>query len=165
MLVGKNIPMPAPSRHQGPHAGVREGPGTDRRCRSRSSPTSRPASSPLNGDARVPAKLRHLTTFRPSSAASAPVTGIIVTGGTGGAAAPVTPPSALPSAARNWMSINQARDQGLLPGSWSTNGAFRTAKHRAAKAGIQVPKVQATRKGEALYDAIELADFLERIAA
>lgn len=44
-----------------------------------------------------------------------------------------------------------------------TGGAFRTAKHRAAKDGIPVPPVRGKKGSEALYDAVELADFLERI--
>ena len=53
----------------------------------------------------------------------------------------------------------------MLPRTWTTNGAFRTAKHRAKKEGIPVPGVTGMKGSEAMYDATELADFLEKIAA
>ena len=61
------------------------------------------------------------------------------------------------------VSKGAAREAGILPHAWSTNGAFRTAKHRAAKDGIPVPPVRGKKGSEAMYDAVELADFLERI--
>ena len=88
------------------------------------------------GTGRVPAKLRHLTEFRPSGVTDPRPAGHPVRGGSDGATITVTPVPALqPPPVQNWMSIRQAREHGMLPGTWSTNGAFRTAKHRAAKAG------------------------------
>ena len=90
----------------------------------------------------------------------------IVAGAGGDGAAVVLPPEIEPPApVANWMTIAQAREQGWPPGKWTTNGAFRTAKSRARRNGVPVPKVQAMRGTEALYDAVELADFLERETA
>lgn len=53
-----------------------------------------------------------------------------------------------------------------MPEKWmKPNGAFRTAKSRAKKDGIPVPEVRAMKGSEAMYDATELADFLEKITA
>jgi len=116
------------------------------------------------GTARVPLKLRHLTEFRPAGV-TVPVP--VGTGGSDGAAVVVvtSAPELPPPPVRNWMTIAQARDAGMLPRRWSTNGAFRTAKYRAAREGIPVPEVRGVRGSEALYDATELADFLDAITA
>jgi hypothetical protein len=164
MLVGKNAPMPPPSRTKGRmQVYVKGREPQEVQVVFFSHAEARQLAS--EGQARVPAELRHLTEFRPAPAAhvAGPVPGTVVVGGDGSGAGPSAFPAPPPRG--NWMTVNDARAQGLLPRSWTTNGAFRTAKHRAAKAGIPVPAVQATRGSEALYDAVELADFLERITA
>jgi hypothetical protein len=162
MLVGKSVPMPPPSRNPGRmQIYVRGRDPQEVQVVFFTHAQARQLAS--EGQEHVPAALRHLTEFRaaPDARVAGPVPGTVVVGGDGSA---VAPPALAGPPRGNWMTINQAREQGLLPRSWSTNGAFRTAKHRAAKAGVPVPKVQATRRGEALYDAVQLADFLERIA-
>ena len=52
----------------------------------------------------------------------------------------------------------------MLPHTWKNpSGAFGTVKNRAKKQGIPVPEVKGMKGTEAMYDAVELADFLERI--
>ena len=66
----------------------------------------------------------------------------------------------------NWVTIRESAAAGMLPRTWTKpGGAFRTAKHRAAKEGIPVPPVRGKKGSEAMYDAVELADFLERITS
>jgi hypothetical protein len=165
MLVGKQTSMPPPSRHQGRMQVYVKGGGlTEVQVAFFTHEQARQLAA--EGTGRVPAKLRHLTEFRPSGVADPRPAGVVVTGGGDGSAVTVTPVPALqPPPVRNWMTIRQAREQGLLPGTWSTNGAFRTAKHRARKDGIPVPEVKAKSGSEAMYDATELADFLEKITA
>ena len=64
----------------------------------------------------------------------------------------------------NWVTIRESAAAGMLPRTWTKpGGAFRTAKHRAAKEGIPVPPVRGKKGSEAMYDAVELADFLETL--
>jgi hypothetical protein len=77
----------------------------------------------------------------------------------------VTPVPELPAGVRNWITVRQAREAGLLPRNWTTNGAFRTAKSRAKKDGIPVPEVRGMKGSEAMYDAAEFADFLEAVTS
>jgi len=109
----------------------------------------------------VPAKLGHLTVFdHPAAGASEPHDLLR------NAPQPVVTAITAPPAPTvdNWMTIRQAEEAGMLPRNWTKpGGAFRTAKHRAAKEGIPVPPVRGKKGSEAMYDAVELADFLERI--
>ena len=160
MLVGKQVAMPPPSRHRGRmQVNVKGGSLTETQIAFFTHGEARQLAETGNG--RVPAKLRHLTVFdHPAAGApephdllrNAPQPPVTAIAGT----LPVQPLG-------NWMTIRQAREAGILPGAWSTNGAFRTAKHRAAKEGIPVPQVRGKKGSEAMYDAVELADFLERI--
>jgi hypothetical protein len=111
---------------------------------------------------RVPAKLRHLTTA--PAAPAAPVTLLTWPEESRDASpAPVTPPLPIPPPVHNWMTIRQAKDAGMLPRTWKNpSGAFGTVKNRAKKEGRPVPEVQGWKGTQALYDAVELADFLER---
>jgi hypothetical protein len=116
-----------------------------------------------DGPARVPAALRHLTRFEPAEVTDPRPAGGM--GGDGAAAVP-GPVLELPPAVRNWMTIRQAKDAGMLPRTWTKpGGAFRTAKSRAKRDGMPVPEVKGMRGSEAMYDATELADFLETITA
>ena len=161
MLVGKQTPMPPPSRHAGRMQVYVKGTDLTEVQIAFFTHAEAREFAQLGGTPDVPAKLRHLTVFTnpeppepadlPRDPSQQPVTVIAGT--------------ALPSAPlRTWMTIGQAREAGLLPRTWTKPaGAFRTAKHRAAKAGLPVPEVKGMRGGAAMYDAIELADFLEQI--
>ena len=160
MLVGKQTPMPASSKHAGRiqvFVKGRDGVTAVQVAFFTHEQTRRFAES---GTGRVPVKLRHLTEFRPAGIAD-PVPAGTVTGGGDGSAVIVTP--ALSPPVRNWMTIQQARESGLIPHTWKNpSGAFGTLKNRAKKAGRSVPEVKAMRGNRAVYDAVELADFLER---
>ena len=164
MLVGKQVPMPPPSRHRGRmQVNVKGGSLNETQIAFFTHAEARQLSE--TGTGRVPAKLRHLTVFdQPAAQAPEPrdllrndappsVTAI--------AGSPPTPPPV-----QNWMTVRQAQEAGMLPHTWTKpGGAFRTAKHRAAKDGIPVPPVRGKKGSEAMYDAVELADFLERITS
>ena len=54
----------------------------------------------------------------------------------------------------------------MLPHTWKNpSGAFGTVKNRAKKQGIPVPEVKGMKGTQAMYDAVELADFLEAVTA
>jgi hypothetical protein len=164
MLVGKNEPMPPSSKHAGRiHVFVkgRDGVTVVQVAFFTHAETRRFAES---GSARVPARLRHLTSFVPAAAGD-PVPPGTMTGGGDGAAVIVTPAPQLPPPVQNWVTIRQAKDAGMLPRTWKNpSGAFGTVKNRAKKEGRPVPEVKGWKGTQAMYDAVELADFLERIA-
>jgi hypothetical protein len=162
MLVGKQTPMPPPSRHQGRmQVYVKGGDLAEAQIAFFTHAETRKFAE--SGTARVPSKLRHLTEFTPAGV-SDPVPPGTTAGGGDGSAVIVTEVPQLDAPVHNWMTINQAKQAGMLPHYWTKpGGAFRTAKHRAAKEGIPVPPVRGKKGSEALYDAVELADFLERI--
>ena len=115
-----------------------------------------------SGTARVPARLRHLTELAVSGTVN-PMPETVMTGGGDGSAVIVTPTPALPAPVRNWMTIRQAKEHGLIPHTWKNpSGAFGTLKARAKKEGRSVPDVKGMKGAAAMYDAVELADFLER---
>ncbi len=162
MLVGKQVPMPPPSRHRGRmQVNVKGGSLTETQIAFFTHAEARQLAETGNG--RVPAKLRHLTVFD-HPAAQAPEPHDLLRNESQPpapaiAGSPVTQPPV-----GNWMTIRQAEEAGMLPRNWTKpGGAFRTAKHRAAKEGIPVPQVRGKKGSEAMYDAVELADFLERI--
>lgn len=165
MLVGKQTPMPPPSKHAGRVQVYVKGSGlTETQIAFVTHREARQLAEA--GAGRVPAKLRHLTQLPASD--TEPVTGQARTPLRNDrptlAAAITAAPQDAPPAARNWMTIKQAAEQGWLPASWTNpGGSFRVAKSRAKKAGIPVPAVRATRGSEHWYDAVELADFLETI--
>lgn len=69
-----------------------------------------------------------------------------------------------PRALGGLVTLKEAQAAGMFPASWSKPASvFRTMKHRAVKAGVAVPAVKAVRGARALYDAEELAAFLEAI--
>ena len=162
MLVGKNVPMPASSKHAGRiqvYVKGRDGITTVQVAFFTHEQTRRFAES---GAGRVPNRLRHLTEFRPAPV-SDPAPASTVTGGGDGSAVTVTPAPQIPPPLKNWMTIQQAREAGLIPHTWKNpSGAFGTLKNRAKKAGRSVPEVKAMQGNRAVYDAAELADFLER---
>lgn len=162
MLVGKNVPMPVPAKHAGRiqvFVKGRDGVTAVQVAFFTHAETRRFAES---GTARVPAKLRHLTVFEPCRTAD-PVPAGMMTGGGDGSAVIVTPRPQLPPPVQNWMTIRQAKDAGLIPHTWKNpSGAFGTLKNRAKKEGRPVPQVKGMKGAAAMYDAIELADFLER---
>ena len=165
MVAGASVPMPPPSRHRGRmQACVKGGDVTEVQGAFLTHAEAREFSE--GGPVRVPAKLRHLT-VAPAAATTAPVTLLTWPEESGNATpAGVTPVPQLGPAVRNWMTIAQAKEQGMLPRTWTKpGGAFRTAKHRAAREGIPVPPVRGKKGSEAMYDAVELADFLERITS
>ena len=164
MVAGPSVPMPAPSRHQGrTQVCVKGGDVTEVQGAFLTHAEAREFSE--GGPVRVPAKLRHLTVA--PVMADAPVTLLTWPEESRDAAGTVvTPAPQLGPAVRNWMTIRQAKEQGMLPRTRTKpGGAFRTAKHRAAKEGIPVPPVRGKKGSEAMYDAVELADFLERITS
>jgi hypothetical protein len=116
-----------------------------------------------DGLARVPRELRHLTVFKPAGVADPRPADVVIPGhGGDGSAVVVTDVPALPPAVRNWMTIAQAKDAGLIPRTWKNpSGAFGTLKNRAKKEGRPVPAVKGKQGTAAMYDAVELADFLE----
>ena len=164
MLVGKNVPMPPPSKHAGRIQVFVKGRDRHRGADGvlhprRDAPVRRVGHRPRPGEAAAPDPV-------PSPAGvTDPVPAETMTGGGDGAAVIVTPVPQLPPPVRNWMTIRQARDTGLLPRTWKNPyGAFGTP--RTGREGrIPVPEVKGMKGTEAMYDAIELADFLERIAA
>jgi hypothetical protein len=171
MLVGKNVPMPSPSKHRGRmQVYVKGGTGTSE-VQVAFFTHAEARQFAEEGPARVPRELRHLTVFEPAGVTdpqpSRPPSEVIVTGqGGDGAAVMLTPSAELPPAVRNWMTVRQAKDAGLLPRTWTKpGGAFRNAKYLAKKEGRPVPQVKAWKGSEAMYDAVELADFLETITA
>lgn len=165
MLVGKQTPMPPPSRHAGRmQVFVKGGDLSETQIAFFTHAETRQFAE--EGTGSVPAKLRHLTEFRPAGVTVPRPSGLAGTGGGDGSAVVVTSMPALQAPpVQNLMTIRQARVHGMLPRTWTTNGAFRTAKSRAKKDGIPVPEVKAMKGSEAMYDATELADFLEKIAA
>jgi hypothetical protein len=164
MLVGKQVPMPPPSRHRGRmQVNVKGGSLTETQIAFFTHAEARQLSQ--TGTGRVPNKLRHLTEFDGPAAAEAPESFDLLRNAPPGAVTAITGPPPEHLAPGNWMTIRQARDAGMLPRNWTTSGAFRTAKHRAAKAGMSIPEVRGMKGSEAMYDAIELADFLERITS
>jgi len=162
MLVGKGVPMPSSSKHAGRiqvYVKGRDGVTAVQVAFFTHEQTRQFAES---GTGRVPSKLRHLTVFAPGHVAD-PVPQGTVTGGGDGTAVIVTPAPALSPPVQNWMTIRQARDAGLIPVTWKNpSGAFGTLKNRAKKAGRTVPEVKAMQGNRAVYDAVELADFIER---
>jgi hypothetical protein len=61
------------------------------------------------------------------------------------------------------LTIRQAADAGMIPSTWGNpSGAFGTLKNRAKREGRPVPEVKAMKGNAAVYDAVELADFIER---
>jgi hypothetical protein len=51
----------------------------------------------------------------------------------------------------------------MIPSTWGNpSGAFGTLKNRAKREGRPVPEVKAMKGNAAVYDAVELADFIER---
>jgi hypothetical protein len=164
MLVGKAVPMPVPAKHAGRvqvFVKGRDGVTEVQVVFFTHAETRQFAES---GTARVPAKLRHLTRFEAAAAADPRPPAFIAAGhGGDGSAVIVTPAAALPPPVRNWMTIRQAKDAGLIPHTWKNpSGAFGTLKNRAKKEGRPVPQVRGMKGTAAMYDAIELADFLER---
>jgi hypothetical protein len=162
MLVGKGTPMPPPSKHAGRmQVFVKGGDLTEVQITFFTHAEARAFAQ--DGGGQVPRVLRHLTMFTPGSVTDPRPADSGVTGGDGSAVT-VTPAPQLPPPVQNWMTIRQAKDAGLLPVHWTKpGGAFRTAKSRAKKEGRPVPDVRGYKGSEALYDATELADFLESL--
>lgn len=166
MLVGKAVPMPAAAKHAGRlqvFVKGRDGVTVVQVAFFTHKETRRFAES---GTARVPNKLRHLTEFKaagvtdPAPAPSVRPAHVIGSDGTAVIIGPVPGPAA---GARPLLTIRQAREAGLVPATWKNpSGAFGTLKNRAKRAGRPVPEVKAMKGNQAVYDAIELADFLER---
>jgi hypothetical protein len=162
MLVGKATPMPAPSKHQGRmQVFVKGGDLTEVQIAFFTHEETRQFAK--DGRAEVPAELKFLTRFRPAgvkdpvAASAAPGSG-----GDGCAVDPGRVPE-LPPRSRNWMSVRQAKEAGLIPHTWrNPSSAFGTLKNRAKKEGRPVPQVKGKEGTQALYDVVELADFLER---
>src|SRR5579875_597933 len=165
MLVGRHVPMPPPSRHPGRMQLYVKGRNDPVEVQVAFFTHQQARQLAETGDQRVPAPLRRFTVFGTVPQVPPPAAVGGATGGDGVTApAPAIPPPPGPPV-RNVMTIRQAADAGLLPASWTRpGGAFRTAKHRAAKRGVPVPRVVAMKGSEALYDAVELADFLEQIS-
>ena len=163
MLVGKQTPMPASSKHAGRiqvFVKGRDGVTAVQVAFFTHRETRQFAES---GTARVPAKLRHLTVFEPAGVADPRPPGAGVTVGGDGSAVLVRPVAELPPPVRNWVTIRQAKEHGLIPHTWKNpSGAFGTVKNRAKKEGRPVPQVKGMKGTAAMYDAVELADFLER---
>ena len=167
MLVGKNVPMPASSKHAGRirvFVKGRDGITTVQVAFFTHAETRQFAES---GTARVPRELRHLTEFTPGGTRDPRPSSVVVAGhGGDGSAVIVTPHPELPPPVHNWMTIRQARYAGLIPHTWKNpSGAFGTVKNRAKKEGRTVPEVKGMKGTAAMYDAVELADFLERETA
>jgi hypothetical protein len=162
MLVGKNVPMPVSSKHAGRlqvFVKGREGVTAVQVAFFTHQETRQFAES---GTARVPSRLRHLTELAVSETVN-PMPETVMTGGGDGSAVIVTPAPALPAPVRNWMTVRQAKEHGLIPHTWKNpSGAFGTLKSRAKKEGRSVPEVKGMKGTAAMYDAVELADFLER---
>ena len=167
MLVGKQTPMPSPSKHQGRMQVYVKGDGlTEVQIAFFTHQQARLIAQ--EGTARVPASLRHLTEFRPSGVTDLRPPGGTVTAGSDGSTVIVTAPAQAlaPPPVRNWMTIRQAKAAGMLPHTWANpSGAFGTVKNRAKKQGRPVPDVKGMNGTQAMYDATELADFLERETA
>lgn len=166
MLVGKQTPMPAAAKHAGRiqvFVKGRDGVTAVQVAFFTHKETRQFAES---GTARVPNKLRHLTVFEPAGVQDPRPSGVVSAGhGGDGAAVIVSGPPQLPPPVRNWMTIRQAKEHGLIPHSWKNpSGAFGTLKNRAKKEGRAVPDVKGMKGAAAMYDAVELADFLEREA-
>jgi hypothetical protein len=167
MLVGKNVPMPVPSKQAGRmqvFVKGRDGLTVVQVALFTHKQTRQFAES---GTARVPRELRHLTEFRPAGITDPVPRGTAGTGtGGDGSAVVVTPVAELPPPVRNWMTIRQAREAGWIPHTWKNPaGNFGTLKYNARKAGRPVPEVKGKDGTQAYYDAVELADFLERETA
>jgi hypothetical protein len=162
MLVGKQTPMPPPSRHAGRVQVYVKGSGlTETQIAFFTHRETRQFAE--SGTSRVPAELRHLTVFSGPAAAEAPPARDLLRDAPPPSVTAIAAPPPAPLAPGNLMTIRQAREAGMLPRNWTTSGAFRTAKHRAARAGMTVPGVRAMKGSEAMYDAADLADFLDAI--
>ena len=164
MLVGKNEPMPPSSKHAGRIQVFVKGRSGVTAVQVAFFTHAETRQFAQDGTARVPAKLRHLTLV--PVPAAAPVTLLTWPEDVSDApAAPyVTPVPQLPPPVHNWMTIRQAKEAGMLPRTWKNpSGAFGTYKNRAKKEGRPVPEVKGWKGTQAMYDAVELADFLERI--
>jgi hypothetical protein len=162
MLVGKQTPMPPASRHAGRmQVYVKGGDLAEAQIAFYTHAEARKFAAA--SDVPVPDALRHLTRFKPSGLKDPGPPGPVTPGhGSDGAAVIVTDVPELPPAVRNWMTIQQAKDAGWLPRTWANPGAaFRTAKAKAKKAGRKIPDVKGYQGTRAMYDAVELADFLE----
>lgn len=166
MLVGKQTAMPPPSKHAGRMQVYVKG-GSLSECQVVFFTHAETRQFAESGTARVPSALRHLTRFEPAGVTDPRPSGTVVPGhGSDGAAVTVPPGIALPPSVRNWMTIKQAKDAGLIPHTWKNpSGAFGTLKNRAKKEGRPVPEVKGKQGAAAMYDAVELADFLERETA
>lgn len=166
MLVGKSIPMPPASKHAGRmQVYVKGGDVTEVQVAFFTHEETRKFAE--SGTARVPGELRHLTEFRPAGVTvpHAPGTTGRGSGGDGSAVA-VTRVPELPPPVRNWMTIRQAKEAGLIPHTWTNpRSAFSTLKNRAKREGRPVPEVKGMQGTRAMYDAVQLADFLERETA
>jgi hypothetical protein len=164
MLVGKQTPMPPPSKHPGRmQVFVKGGDLAEAQIALFTHAEARQFAA--NSNITVPGELQHLTRFK-AAGVKDPYPSVPVVPGQGGdgAAVIVTDVPELPPAVQNWMTIQQAREAGWLPRTWVNPGAaFRTAKSKAKKAGRPVPAVQGYQGTRAMYDAVELADFLEQI--
>ena len=166
MLVGKQTAMPSSSKHEGRmQVYIKGGDLTEVQVAFFTHQQARQLAE--EGTGRVPAKLRHLTEFRPAGVTDPrPPDG--VTGGSDGSTVVVTAPAQAiaPPPVRNWVTIRQAKAAGMIPHTWANpSGAFGTAKNRAKKQGRPVPDVKGMNGTQAMYDATELADFLERETA
>ena len=169
MLVGKETPMPPASKIRGRmQVNVKGGTGGPVETQIAFLTHEQARQLAESGTARVPWKLRHLTEFDGPDvpAAEAPEQPDLLRNASQPQAAAI---AAVPHGAgpvRNWTTVRQAQEAGMLPRTWTKpGGAFRTAKSRAKKAGIPVPEVKGMRGTEAAYDAIEFADFIETITA
>jgi hypothetical protein len=166
MLVGKGTSMPPPSKHEGRMQVYVKGGGlTEVQVAFFTHEEARRFAE--EGPARVPEKLRHLTVFTPAGVKDPVPHGSVPHGSGGdGSAVVVTPVPQLPPPVRNWMTIRQARDAGMLPRTWTNpKSAFSTLKNRAKREGRPVPEVRGMQGTRAMYDAVELADFIERETA
>ena len=165
MLVGKGVPMPPPSRLRGRmQVHVKGGDTTEVQVAFFTHAEARAYAE--QGGVRVPRDLRYLTEFRvtrPADPRPAAVVlqGRVIQSGSDGAAV-VTGPPELPPPVQNLMTLRQAKEAGWVPKTWTNPaGAFSTLKYNARAAGRPVPAVKGKRGTQALYDAVELADFLE----
>lgn len=167
MLVGKGTAMPAPSKHEGRmQLFVKGGDLTEVQMVFVTHKQTRQFAEA--GTARVPSALRHLTEFRPSGVTDPrPPGGTVTVGSDGGTVIVTAPAQAIaPPPVRNWMTIRQAKEAGMLPHTWKNpSGAFGTVKNRAKKEGRTIPEVKGWNGTQAMYDATELADFLEELTA
>ena len=167
MLVGKQTPMPAPSKIRGRmQVNVKGGDLHETQIAFFTHAEARELAATGNGC--VPAKLRRLTEFDgpdvpAAGSAEAPD---LLRNASQPPAGEIAPAPEGAGPVRNWITVRQAEEAGMLPRTWTKPGiAFRTAKSRAKKAGIPIPEVRGMRGTEAAYDAIEFADFIETITS